>query len=217
MGNPSSPRRIRPVIAAVDVGKLTNIGWWRLFDGQGVGGQDLYELRLLLAGDIIERRPLALGFECPLFMPLPEVTAGLGRQRVGDAGKPWCIGAGATSMAFGVQQAVWLLREIRRRLPTTVRGTQQWDLFVDGRADVVVWEAFVTGKSKDRNAVDGHVLDARAAVAELARRLDSDDLTSDIEDRDVLSLAGAALLRSEMTSDPSELSHPSLAVRAPVL
>jgi hypothetical protein len=34
---------------------------------------------------------------------------------------------------------------------------------LDGNADVVVWEAFVTGKSKDRGALDGHVLDAQGS------------------------------------------------------
>jgi hypothetical protein len=41
-----------------------------------------------------------------------------------------------------------------------------------GDADLLVWEAFVSGKAKNRKAVDPHVDDARRAVVEFAARLD---------------------------------------------
>jgi hypothetical protein len=66
-------------------------------------------------------------------------------------------------MAFGVQQAGWLLCEMQRRVPEIVRGIAAVGSVLDGNADVVVWEAFVTGKSKDRGALDGHVLDAQGS------------------------------------------------------
>jgi len=35
--------------------------------------------------------PVALGFECPLFVPVPDEAELLGSAREGDGNRPWCV------------------------------------------------------------------------------------------------------------------------------
>ncbi len=78
------------VVAAVDLGSLANIGWWRVdADGLDAGGRDLNALAELLVADLSVGASVALGFEAPLFLPRPSSTSGLNRQRLGDRGRPW--------------------------------------------------------------------------------------------------------------------------------
>lgn len=66
------------IVAAIDVGNPRNTGWNRIVLGpehslvdQG-SGSSLTQLVELLAEDLHSRRRVALGFEAPLFLPLPD-------------------------------------------------------------------------------------------------------------------------------------------------
>jgi hypothetical protein len=207
----------RPVIAAVDVGKLSNVGWWRIDDERASGGRDLDDLAAALTIDLNAGRPVALGIEAPIFIPAPATTAGLGRQRVGEAGRPWCAGAGTIALAFGVQQSTYLLHRIAERMTTPVRGGVDVEAFLAGRLDLLVWEAFVSAGSKDRSVDDPHVWDARAAAEEFAKRADTGAVTTDIADTSVLNLAAAGLIAAGFTDDPSVLTAPCVVVRPPII
>lgn len=205
------------VVAAVDVGSPSNIGWWRVADGAGTGGRELDELVELLASDLNQNRSVALGFEAPVFVPLPATAAGLNRQRVGERGRPWCAGAGTGALAMGVQQAAYVfvgLARLVRRLPKVSFDPA---LLAGSESTLVVWEAFVSAKAKNRAAIDPHVDDARVAVAEFAERLARGVVRSDIDELTVLNLAGAGLLAAGLSADAGLLSQPSVVVRAPDL
>jgi hypothetical protein len=205
------------VVAAVDVGKLANIGWWRISGRAAAGGRDLDELASVLAEDLNAGRSVALGFEAPMFIPTPATTAGLGRQRVGEAGRPWCAGAGSSALAFGVQQAAYTLHAIAGRLDRPIQAGVDARALVEGTALLVVWEAFVSGTAKDCEAVDPHVDDARAAAGEFHRRLATATVASDIDESAVLNLAAAALIAAGLTTDTSLLRVPCVVVKAPAL
>ena len=159
------------VVAAVDVGSLANIGWWRVAGETAGGGRDLDELVDALAADLNHGRSVALGFEAPIFVPLPAKAAGLCRQRVGDRGRPWSAGAGTGAPALGVQQAAYVFAGLARLVATCPRISFD-PLNLDGsETTLVIWEAFVSGKAKNRAAVDPHVDDARVAVNEFSRRI----------------------------------------------
>jgi hypothetical protein len=81
----------------------------------------------------------------------------------------------------------------------------------------VLWEAFVTGKAKDKSALEPHIADARAAVLELARRLDTGHVESDIASEAVFSLIGAAALRARLSTDLDLLDTACLVIKAPIL
>jgi len=203
-------------VAAVDVGSLANIGWWRSAgDGAGDGGRDLDVLVDRLVLDLRAGAGVALGFEAPLFIPRPPTSGGLNRQRLGERGRPWCAGAGAGALALGVQQATYVLSRIAAGVhPRPVVAFDPAEL-IAGTADLVVWEAFVSGRAKNRDAVEPHIDDARVAVAEFEARLAAGAVASDVGDVEVLNLAGAALLAVGLTDEIAMLRRPCVVVRVP--
>ncbi|WP_040783664.1 hypothetical protein [Nocardia pneumoniae] len=210
-----SPNQL--VVAAVDVGKLANVGWWRIAGVEASGGRDLDDLVTSLAADLDGRRPVALGFEAPLFIPNPSATGGLGRQRVGEAGRPWCAGAGTIALAFGVQQASYVMHRLAETLHRPIRAGVDAASLLSGSLDLLVWEAFVSAGSKDRTAVDPHISDARAAAEEFQRRATTGRIRSDVADTQVLNLVAAALLASGLAADTSLLTSPCVVVKSPRL
>ena len=195
------------VVAALDVGSLANIGWWRAAGTTAGGGRDLDELVAVLTADLNLNRSVALGFEAPTFVPLPADAASLCRQRVGDRGRPWSAGAGTGALALGVQQAAYVFAKLARRLATLPRISFD-PLHLNGpETTLCVWEAFVSGNAKNRAAVDPHMDDARVAVNEFSKRLAKGAVHSDIDEPSVLNLAAGALLASGLTTDTDLLTR----------
>jgi hypothetical protein len=60
--------------------------------------------------------PVALGFECPLFVPLNLQPEALTTARSGEGSRPWSAGAGCGALATGLVQVAWILRKIRQEL-----------------------------------------------------------------------------------------------------
>lgn len=112
-------------------------------------------------------RPVALGLEMPLSVPVPAEYSRLGKARPCVKGAPpWSGGPGGAVMATGLVQAAWLLREIRAAVgepPLHFR----WSEFADHRAGLLVWEAFVNGKAKGAD----HEADARVGLEEFCNQL----------------------------------------------
>jgi hypothetical protein len=201
-------------VLAVDVGSLMNIGWWRACpSGESSSGRDLDELVDVIAADLQRGDAVALGFEAPLFIPRPRSTLGLSRQRVGDGGRPWSAGAGTGALALGVQQAAYVFASLSDKIRPRVTFSPR--ALLDGTADLLIWEAFVSGKAKDRNAAEPHVDDARLAVTEFARRLALGDVYSDVDELLVLNLAAAGLIASGLTMDTEMLKQTCVVVKPP--
>lgn len=152
---------------------------------------------------------MAMGFECPLHVPLAAEPEDLTRARHGDGNRPWSAGAGCGALTTGLVQTVWILREIRRLSPLDAVACLDWPTFAAGNAGLFVWEAFVSGDAKGQ----GHSDDARLGVAAFQQALPS-PRTCIKDGAESYSLIGAALLRSGWSQDLSLLSQPSLVVRA---
>lgn len=165
-----------------------------------------------LAAQVVEAlrsdRPVALGFECPLSIPLPSNEQELGQSRFGEGSRPWSAGAGCGALATGLVQACWTLQAIRTAIPHSHDAFLSWENFVQADSGLLVWEAFVSGRTKGRDHLD----DARLAVQAFLRKLPTP--TSDIKAVNSITLAGVALLKSGWTSDPSVISDPCLAIKA---
>ncbi|MGW5316870.1 hypothetical protein [Nocardia thailandica] len=216
MSGHAESRTADRVVAVLDVGSVRNLGWWRTGPGGSTGGTDLALLVDLLVEDLEAGRPVALGLEAPLFIPMADTADRIGRQRVGEAGRPWCAGAGTTALAFGIQEAAFLARRIAARTTRSPRAGVDPAAFLDGALDLLVFEAFVSGGAKDRAATDPHVTDARAAAEEFVRRSAVGTVSSDIAEPAVLNLAAAALLAAGLADDVGLLSAPCVVVKAPV-
>ena len=93
------------VVFCADVGsvKRGRFGWAR---GQPQSDDFLLEdsiekLVQAVADDLRSGALVALGFECPLFVPLRERPEELTSGRRGDGNRPWSAGAGCAVLAVG--------------------------------------------------------------------------------------------------------------------
>ena len=162
-------------IYCADIGSVAKgrFGWARL-----VGDQSHMDNCIVAFVDDIARamakgRKVALGFECPLWVPVPTKPQCLTKGRQVDGNRAWSAGAGAAVLATGITQVAWILDELRSRL--NERGTSlpsvhlDWSEFLRGESALFVWEAFVTGKAKEAGSED--TKDALIACREFAARL----------------------------------------------
>lgn len=156
---------------------------------------------------------VALGFECPLFVPVPNNSMDLGRARGGEGSRPWSAGAGTGALTTGLVQMAWLLRELRRAIPD-LTAFVDWDHFSQANQGLFLWEAFVSGKAKAITDANPHCADAMVAVARFNALLpdprSGDTVTAD----QPLSLVAAAVTWSCLSSDQPALAARCLVVKA---
>jgi hypothetical protein len=82
---------MNPVIYCADIGSVPNgrFGWAWTDSNETIveshrGGMEIADLVNAVVQDLAAGRSIALGFECPLFVPVPEEPLHLGRARLGD-------------------------------------------------------------------------------------------------------------------------------------
>lgn len=178
-------------IVAVDVGSVARGRYaWCALDLPGLGvaraGTDPEGTVASVNAALDKGLPVALGFEAPLVLPVPFATpggsAGLGRARPGEGNRSWSAGAGAGALATGIVQLAWVLDRLvavrHEDLPTVTTAPATWTA---GRADLLLWEAFVSGEGKPVPAEAGpHAADAAAAAKEFGERFAQGRLTGDV-------------------------------------
>jgi hypothetical protein len=204
-------------IYCADIGSIpnANFGWAR--GGVSSGGPEEHDGDSGAIGDLVEavardlgdQRRVALGFECPLFVPVPHDPIRLGRARLGEGSRPWSAGAGSGAMATGVVQVAWVLARLRERCPTE-RLFLDWTSFQAADTSLFLWEAFVSAEAKGTS----HVGDATIAVECFADALPDPTTGNALAAELPLSLVGAAALWSGWSRDATLLHAPCLVLRA---
>ena len=204
------------VVYCADIGSVPNrrFGWARTEGGRCTvephhGGTEIAELVDAVAGDLAAGRPVALGFECPLFVPVTKDADRLGKARGGDGNRAWSAGAGAGALATGIVEVAWILSEVRKRTDG-VAVHLDWPEFRRARSGLFLWEAFVT----DRAKASTHVDDATVAVTAFRESLPDPRAANAVEAERPLSLLGAALLWSNWSDDIALLHAPCLVIKA---
>ncbi len=204
-------------IHCADIGSVAsgNFGWARLAGDECRKGNCIGALVNDVAYVLSKERKVALGFECPLWVPVSKEPQGLTKGRRVDGNRPWSAGAGASTLAIGASQVAWILDELRSRLRE--RGTPLPSVhlslpdFLNRDSGLFLWEAFVTGTAKA--AEPDHGEDALIACREFARRL-RDPVEARDPERRVRSLIGGAILWAGL-SDDLDLLHKSCVVVRP--
>jgi len=206
----------RLAVCCADIGSVAKkrFGWARRYEGRkeegATSGTDIRKLVAGVAADLASGLPVALGLECPLFVPIREDPAGLTSARVGEGSRPWSAGAGAGSLATGLTQSVWILRDLRRSAPVGVPAFLDWEDFRKAGVGLFLWEAFVTSDAKGRT----HAADAEIAVNCFVARLPDIPAANAIHETLVYSLIGAALLRTGWSTDLGLLETPCVVIKA---
>ena len=209
---------MHPVIYAADIGSIAsgNFGWARLDLEEGAArverndGTEIAELVDAVVFDLEdEERGVALGFECPLFVPVPADPFVLGAARIGEGNKPFSGGPGTAALVTGLVQTAWVLRELRARCPEAA-AFLDWNEFARAGRGLFLWEAFVTGKAKGT----AHVDDALIAVKTFRESLPDPPAANAVEADGTLSLIGAALVWSGWSLTTALLHQPCLVIKA---
>jgi len=203
------------VVFCADVGsvKAGNFAWARTeLQATSIADHDSSsptDLASAVAEELGDGRPVSLGFECPLFVPVPTADTALGAARRGEGNRAWSAGAGTGALATGLVQAAWVLAAVRARCPDEQLHLE-WPPFAAERSGLLVWEAFVTADAKGPSHVD----DATIAVAAFSEALPDPTVASTITAERPLSLAGAVGLWSGWLDDPVALHRTPLVIRA---
>jgi hypothetical protein len=171
-------------------------------------GEDIAGLAERIVLDFDAGQRVALGFECPLFLPVRDEPDRLTCQRNGEHGRPWSVHAGAQVLVMGLAQTIWLLRTVRR---PRIRPFLEWEAFTRAGKGLFLWEAFVLSRGRSHEKV------AVSAVKLFARRVASigaaTELRTDMRENMVQSLIGAALLRTRWSHDLSLLEIPCVVIK----
>lgn len=207
--------RVRLTIYCADIGSVPNgrFGWARSHaDDAGIerhrGGSEIVELVDAIAEDLIGGGSVALGFESPLFVPVPTQPLRLGKARSGDGNRSWSAGAGAAAMATGLVEVAWILSELRCRCPRS-KAHLDWTTFAGAGRGLFLWEAFVSAGAKATTHVD----DATIAVGTFRDALPDPSAANAVRAERPLSLLGAALIWSGWIDDLDLLHRPCLVIK----
>lgn len=213
------------VIACLDIGspKKGNVGWAAVDGSTHATGGDLRAFVAALADILQAGRTVAVGFECPLYVPKRADPLAMTDGRVGEEGLNWCGGPGASVLATGLAQVNWCLGQIAKRAPSA-KGTTRWHDLAHGRANLYCWEAFITSKAgveiplQDVADVPRHQQDALCGALGFEQALAwHGEPVSELQDDAALSLIGLHLLETGLATDLGLLSEPCtvLKVRKP--
>ena len=196
------------VVYCADIGSIkhNNFGWAR----EKEGDTDISHLVTSVATDLNERKKVALGFECPLYVPISADPNHLTSQRAVEKGRPWSAGAGAAVLATGLTETVWILLELRKRIESPLPAFLTWQDFSNAEQGLFLWEAMVTGQAKGTS----HRQDATIAVRAFRAQISQAAAENRDKGGSVHSLIGAALLRTGWSEDLSLLGKPCLVIRA---
>jgi hypothetical protein len=203
------------VVACVDIGspKKGNVGWSLLHGETQSTGRDLPAFIALLEPHIRSGRTIAIGFECPLYVPKRADVTTMTDCRIGEEGLNWCGGPGASVLATGLAQTNWVLARMAELAPNAT-GTTRWHELQEGRCQFFFWEAFITSRAGavvPIALVEGVSLHERDALAgALAFRqvvVTGRQFPSDLQDEGALSLIGMHLLETGLSKDMSLMSE----------
>jgi hypothetical protein len=100
-------------VYCADIGSVVNRCFgWAVASGPNADvdeADDIEGLTAAVAQALAAGDKVALGFECPLFVPLPDDPKELTKARDGEGSRPWSAGAGCGALATGLTQTVWIL------------------------------------------------------------------------------------------------------------
>ena len=165
-----------PAIYCADIGSIKrgNFGWAAVDHTKQYEGTDISGLVDNVVDVLCAGRKVALGFECPLWVPVAADPHDLTSGRAVDGNKPWSAAAGASALAAGLTETSWILQHIAERLRkrgrTVPRPYLRWDELARSDLGVFLWEAFVAGDAKTevKGKGKGHIADALTACRAFA-------------------------------------------------
>ena len=177
-------------------------------------GDNPEELADAVADGLNKDAKVALGFECPLWIPIREEPKTLTSGRVREGSPSWASQTGATVLTTGLAQVSWILQKIREK-PVNTEAFLDWNSYGKSERGLFIWEAFVSGEAKFKGTgPNPHIEDARTGVRAFINALPDLEtaITAPLGSR-TRSLVGAALLWADWSKDPSFLHQACKVIR----
>ena len=213
--------RLSRVIYAVDIGstrckagQTPNFAWARVDPADPrcvVGSSEIGKLADRIVRDLQDRQSVALGFEAPLFIPVPAESSALCYGRKNEGSRSFAAPVGLAVATLGLHQAAWILRRIADSCGKSIQfetDARSWPPS-ESYPILFCWEAFVSEKAHGRT----HVQDAAtAAMAFLSAESNLAGATTIMAERP-LSLIAAAALWSGLATDLDVLHQPTVVIR----
>lgn len=155
------------VVYACDIGsvKSGSFAWSRATSHQDTptASSDIDELLIQIVRDARSGASVALGFEAPLFMPIPLLSSALSSGRNGESSRSMFAPAGASVTTLALHEVAWILRSLQQQIGSILGFTIDWRKpwrSSSGAAKLLVWEAFVSSSAHS----DTHERDAITAA-----------------------------------------------------
>lgn len=209
---------MKRAIYACDVGSVRsgNFAWALVEPGADCprASKDNIDIDALvsrLLQDSIEGFSIALGFESPLFMPVPEQSANLSRGRCGEGNRSMFACSGAAVTTLCVHEAAWILGEICDQASQKLDYTLDWNRWPpQGAAQILLlWEAFVSGPAHSGS----HCQDAETAAVFFQEHENGLDKVNAVKTPRPLNLAHVVALWAGWANDLGRLHEPCLVLR----
>jgi len=216
------------VIYACDIGstrakpgKLPKFAWAKVepeTNPDMVGSSDIRALAAEIEKDLGRGYSVALGFEAPLFLPVPESADDLSRGRQGEGNRSFAAPPGAAVATLGTHQAAWLLRRLSLSCDGTCAFTldpKEWPS-LSSRPMLFCWEAFVAGVAHSTSEEHAHIQDAATAAIAFLENEHCLTNANAVTTEQPFSLIGAVALWSGWTSNLQALYEPTLVIKPTV-
>ena len=206
------------MVYCADIGsvKRRRFAWASSATGSNLQVRSCDDIQKLVTSivDDLKKTKVALGFECPLWVPVRDDPEELTSARDGEGNRSWSAAAGASSLATGLTEIAWILDRVRRKLRDQSRSIEvflEWDHFRAAKNGLFIWEAFVTGQGKSHS----HKSDAKAAVNAFIQALQTPCNPTGVTPQDrTRSLIGAALLWAGWSENLDLLNKPCVVIKS---
>ncbi len=208
------------VVFCADVGsiKTKNFGWayglgipgrgWKVYpEREERKYQEIEKLKESVRKFLEKGYKVALGFECPLFVPLRKNPLELTSARKLEP-MAWSASAGAGALAVGMVEALWLLKALKNEFNTLPPVYLSWEEFKkESLPCILFWEAMVSKDKKGKT----HVEDAKNGVNAFFEKVET---AQPVCEEEVFSLIGSYLLRSGWSKKLELLKTPCIFISA---
>lgn len=203
------------IVWCADIGSIKNkrFGWCRAVLGRNEVfsfGISIEDFAQGIAEDLINGHKVAIGFECPLFVPISDNPLYLTSARAGEGGRLWSAVAGCGALATGLTECAWILGRIKELTSKDIEVTFNWDEFNSKSLNLFIWEAFVSKDSKSTT----HHGDAEVAVRAFIGKYPDLVQANSIKVDNPYNLVAAAVLRAGISDDIALLSQSCIVIKA---
>jgi len=203
-------------IYACDIGSIRagTFAWARIGPdgGNPIASTDIDNLVSRLLQDVsTDDMSIAIGFESPLFMPVPADSSNLCHGRNGEGNRAMFAPSGATVATLGLHEIAWILKSIYDRAGVVLSYTLDWKVWPPQGASriLLIWEAFVSGVAHS----DSHEQDAATAAVFFQANENNLNIVNAVTTDKPLSMVHAAALWVGWAQDLERLSHGCLVLK----